>query len=173
MPTPAHAPPADASDRADESLILTWSERPLAELVEHILTRYHATLERDLAQLLRLAQTPDEPEPSLPAVRRALDALTEDLLEHMAKEERILFPWILRGDGRNAGAPIAVMQQDHRRATALLAHLRECTRGFEVPDDATPTWRELVRTLRRVVADLNDHMLLEDHVLFPRALSGC
>ena len=159
-----------------EELLGPWRDRPLPELVDHIVGHYHRKLERDLRRLMDLAELCRKRQHGDPAlllqVHRTLLALTDELLEHMTKEELILFPWLLGGNPRTAGSPIAAMQQDHKRAAVLLARMSSLTNGYEPPSGSCTTWCRLVLGLRELTQDLDEHMLLEDHVLFPRALSS-
>lgn len=173
----AALPDVCLQEQAREALLAPWRERPLEDLVEHILTRYHRKLERDLRVLLDLIESSQDRRvhvglATFLELQRTLLTLADELLEHMTKEEQVLFPWILGGNGRSAGAPIAVMQQDHRRAATLLASLRNLTQGYRSPPGECSTWCRLVFGLRELAQDLEEHLLLEDLVLFPRALSS-
>lgn len=164
-------------DAEREALLAPWRDRPLPELIEHLLTRYHRTLERDLELIRDLmdqsrARHAHWGAETILELRRTLSALSDELLGHMLKEERILFPWILGGNGYTAGPPIAVMQQDHKRASSMVNRLATLTQGFRCPPGACNTWCRLVLKLAEVAKDLEDHMALEDHILFPRALAG-
>jgi regulator of cell morphogenesis and NO signaling len=163
------AAPADADMAA-------WAERPLDELIDFIVERYHAGLRRDLPEIDRLAadvdrahaEHPDRPA-GLPDLLRTLH---EDITEHLAKEEQILFPMIKRGDGRNAWGPIHVMETEHEDAGSILARIRSVTGDLKAPGDACPTWKALYRELDRLEQELMEHIHLENNVLFPRALEG-
>ena len=67
--------------------------------------------------------------------------LEAELDQHMAKEERILFPIIRQGQGAMAGGPVSVMRREHDSAATALRRLRELTNGYEVPPEACNTWR--------------------------------
>jgi regulator of cell morphogenesis and NO signaling len=98
--------------------------------------------------------------------------LKAELLNHMAKEEQILFPMILRGQGAMAGGPISVMEQEHESAGAALRRLRELTDDYQVPAEACNTWRALWHGLEALEQSLHQHIHLENNILFPRALQG-
>jgi regulator of cell morphogenesis and NO signaling len=154
-----------------------WDDRPLSELVEHIIGIYHAGLRMELPRLEAMAAkvlaVHGEKDPErLTALRDLVADITNDMFGHMEKEERILFPWILNGQGRNAGAPIRVMRMEHDRHAEHLARLAELTDHFNPPAGACTTWRALWLGLRELDADLREHIHLENNVLFPRALGG-
>ena len=88
-----------------------------AALCDHIVERYHCVHRRELPELIKLARRVE-------AVHRdhslapkgladALKAATEKLLDHMTKEERILFPAIRDGFAGSLFGPIAVMRHEH------------------------------------------------------------
>lgn len=152
-----------------------WESRPLAELVDHILERYHAPLHRDLAALVAAAARVEErhaDKPSCPhGLLEHLTHLEIALGEHLAKEERVLFP-ILKSGGRGQGLymPVRVMLQEHDDHGESLARLRALAHDFVPPPEACATWRGLYAALEQLEADLMAHIHLENHVLFPRAL---
>jgi len=154
----------------------SWESRPLGELIDHIVTEYHAGLVRDLplitgwcAQVFD-AHGPRDFERYL-ELRTVLTDLSVELSNHMLKEETVLFPWIRQGNGRTAGDPIRVMNEEHRAAAEALARIRELTDDFALPDYACPTMEALWAALRKLDADLRAHIHLENNVLFPRALA--
>lgn len=173
----AHLPP-DARER-------DWATAPLGELIDHILERYHASLKTELPRLEQMATKVADvhgaryPE-MLPLVLNHVRALGTELLEHMAKEEAVLFPavrWLEmeraeRPDTSAAGlmAPIRVMEHEHEQAGRILAELREVTREYEAPPDACNTFRGLFHGLAELEGDLHAHINLENNVLFPRVL---
>jgi regulator of cell morphogenesis and NO signaling len=176
---------ATAGPEADER---DWSEAPLAELVDHILVRFHGRLREDLPRLAAMAErvleVHGEKHPDvLPALVRTYGALRSELESHTMKEEQILFPWICEmeraatGGGRgmagvpcaSVDGPIAVMEAEHDDAARALAELRRLTSGFEPPAGACTTFRGLYHGLAELETDTHRHIHLENNVLFPRA----
>jgi regulator of cell morphogenesis and NO signaling len=161
-----------------------WSEASLTALIGHIQTRYHEPLRAELPRLgAMLAKVVSRhgdhlPETLLP-LQRTFDALQTELLDHMVKEDRALFPVIaalengaplpLSNPGPWIVQPIAVMEAEHEVAGAALAHMRELTGGFAPPEWACPTFRGLYYGLAQLETDMHLHVSLENHVLFPRA----
>lgn len=153
-----------------------WDERPLGELVEHILAAYHRPLDEELPRLAAMAQKVfdvhgDKDPERLRELRAVTIGLTQELADHMMKEERILFPWIQSGNGRMAGGPINVMNMEHDSAAESLRRIRELTDNFVPPPHACNTWRALWLGLQEFDRSLREHIHLENNVLFPRALS--
>lgn len=165
----AAVPPVDAPAAA-------WAEAPLPSLVDHIESRYHRPLERDLERLSFLVRKvtavhgPQHPELFFP-LAEAFEALREDVEPHMRKEETVLFPWIRAGRGDTGAAAVKVLGDEHVAVGAILARLRLLTGDFVAPDDACGSWRALWDGLRELEADLHAHIHLENNVLFPRVLA--
>lgn len=93
-----------------------------------------------------------------------------ELSQHMANEERVLFPMIRAGLGRAAAPPIEVMRAEHEDHARALARTRELTGDLVAPPEACATWRSLYAGLVRLEAELMEHVHLENHILFPRVL---
>ncbi len=145
----------------------------MEEILEHILTRYHQPLPAELDRLVGLAARVVErhmnAEPKrLPAVYDALVHLRSSLLEHMTKEEQVLFPWILSGERLPADGPIQAMLADHEHTDEALASLRALTRDYALPSTACKLWRDLWRGIEGLERDLHLHHALENEVLVPR-----
>ena len=157
---------------------------PLHELIAHIQARYHTHLCDELPRLDEmLAKVVSRhgdhlPETLLP-LRDTFEALRDDLLSHMMKEDRVLFPGIValeqgadRPDAEAASwlaTPIAVMEAEHAEAGAALEAMRTQTNGYAPPDWACPTFRGLYFGLAQLESDMHVHVHLENHILFPRA----
>lgn len=151
----------------------TWAERPLPELIDHILTRYHAPLREELARLLAMARKVEAVHGAKPTCPRGLAdhvmLVRAELEAHLEKEERILFPMIRAG--QPAQMPVQVMTREHDDHAAHLAQTRALTNDYQAPPGACTTWRALFLGLRTLEQDLMDHIHLENYVLFPRALA--
>jgi len=155
---------------------LSWLDRTLPELVEHILTRYHAPLRGELGRLLTMAERVEQVHAARPdcptGLAEHLQAMGPFVGEHLAKEEQILFPMILSGRGRLASIPVQVMLGEHEDHGDALRRIRALTDDLRLPEGACATWRELYRSLLQLEIDLMEHIHLENNILFPRALAG-
>jgi regulator of cell morphogenesis and NO signaling len=153
----------------------SWSEATLADLVTHILGAYHQPLKEELPRLEAMARKvlevhrDKEPE-MLTELLSVYLGLRAELEPHMEKEEMILFPMIERGQGFLADGPMAVMKEEHDQVGRALKRLRELTNDYTVPPRACNTWRALWHGLAALEESLQQHIHLENNVLFPRAL---
>jgi regulator of cell morphogenesis and NO signaling len=153
-----------------------WDERPLSELIRHILDRYHAPLKTELPRLLELARKVERVHADKTGCPTGLAALLDEIqtevASHLAKEEQLLFPLILAGNGPTAHMPVRVMLREHEDHGQNLRRVRELTHDFALPAYACATFRELYRALAELEVELMQHIHLENNVLFPRALAG-
>lgn len=153
------------------------AQDPVA-LIDHILTRYHAVHREQLPELIRMARRVEAVHRDHPAVPAGLAALLEsmevELLEHMEKEEQVLFPAIENG-AAGLGEPIGVMRDEHTGHGALLEQLAALTTDHTPPLGACNTWRALYAGTAQLTDDLIGHIHLENNVLFPRfeTAGGC
>ncbi|SHE97301.1 regulator of cell morphogenesis and NO signaling [Microbulbifer donghaiensis] len=153
-----------------------WSNASDSELIEHLLERFHQVHRAQLTELHRLAErveTAHFAKHDCPrGLAEHLRQMSAELEQHMQKEEQILFPMLLRGQGLMAGGPIRVMLQEHDEHAAAIARIDELTDGITTPEDACNTWRALYLGLRSFKADLQKHIQLENDILFARSLAA-
>jgi regulator of cell morphogenesis and NO signaling len=171
--------PAAGAPQGDEA---AW---PISQLVDHILTTHHEYLRSSIPMISRhltkLADVHGERHPELLQVQVLFEEMAADLMQHMVKEERVLFPYI-----RELGAhtvdpswpcpfgtvenPIRMMEREHQEAGDQLRMIRELTHGFAVPGDGCATYRVCFAELLHFERDLHRHVHLENNVLFPKAI---
>jgi regulator of cell morphogenesis and NO signaling len=153
-----------------------WEERPIRELVTHIVEFYHLRLRVELPELISLAATVERrhgEKASCPRGLRAhLKEIHQAVLGHLAKEEQILFPMILNGRGQDAAAAIAVMESEHLDHAANLETTRQLTADLVPPPEACPTWKALYLRLGQLESELMEHIHLENNILFRRVLAA-
>lgn len=154
----------------------------LARLADHIETTHHAYLKAELPRLVemadRVAAKHGWRDARLPEVAAAVNTLAAEMIDHMRKEEIVLFPLVRQieagaADGFHCGSianPIRQMEAEHESAGRLTARLRLLTGGFTPAADDCNTHRALLAGLAEFEADLHRHVHKENNVLFPRTL---
>jgi regulator of cell morphogenesis and NO signaling len=152
-----------------------WERAPLSDVIRFIVTHYHASLRAELPALITLAEQVESRHGGLPGCPRGLAAHLKGVhtavVDHLAKEEKVLFPLILEGYGARTAGPVRVMELEHEEYGRNLTRIRELTTNLTLPGDACTTWQELYQRLGRLESELLEHIALENTVLFPRALS--
>lgn len=156
-------------------------------LAAYIVANHHAyvrgAIETVGAHTQKVATVHGEHHPETIRIAAHFSAVAEDMVQHMAKEERMLFPYITRlAQAARAGQPapaapfgtianpIRMMELEHQAAGDLMAAIRELSGGFAPPSDACTTYRVTYKELEEFEADLHRHVHLENNVLFPKAL---
>jgi regulator of cell morphogenesis and NO signaling len=154
----------------------SWAERPLGELADHIEGYYHRRLREELPELVALAQKVEAVHADKASCPRGLHAHLSDVhqavLEHLAKEEQVLFPMIRGGRGRLAAGPVYVMESEHLDHAQSLQQTRRLTADLVAPAEACATWRALYLRLGELERELMEHIHLENNVLFRRVLAA-
>ncbi len=151
-----------------------WDQRPLAEIVDFIVGHYHRRLREELPQLLAMAERVEQRHADKPSRPQGLAAhlahVHQAVLDHLEKEEQILFPMLKSGRGGMAAGPVQVMELEHDDHAASLRRTRALAHDLVPPEEACNTWRALYLRLAEFEAELMEHIHLENHVLFQRAL---
>jgi regulator of cell morphogenesis and NO signaling len=165
-----------------------WTTEMLADLIAHIVGTHHKYTREELARLGplfdKVCSVHGKNHPELLQVRVSFQGLEQELTMHMMKEERILFPFIVRmeesviqkepvlpppfGSVQN---PVTMMEHEHESAGAALRAIRQASSGYAVPPDACISYQRLYQTLGDFEADLHRHIHLENNILFPRAIA--
>lgn len=155
---------------------------PLGQLIDYIETTHHQYVRAKAPLLIeyseKMVRAHGEHYAEIIPFAGWVRALIEELMPHLIKEEKILFPAIRalsqgqRSEGcfGHIGNPINAMQHEHEEAGQILQKLHELTNDFTPPEYACTTWRVCYATLAEFEADLHKHIHLENNILFPKAL---
>jgi regulator of cell morphogenesis and NO signaling len=170
----------DGGRRSDPQV--DWTRVALGRLIAHITGSHHEFVRHEApridALLAKVVARHGAAHHAVVEIQRHFAALTDELLTHMVKEERVLFPYIQELEASEArppacfgsvAMPIAMMRHEHEEAGVLLSMIRALSNGFVPPEGACPTFRALYRALAEFEKDLHQHVHLENNILFPRA----
>jgi regulator of cell morphogenesis and NO signaling len=163
-----------------------FSEWEPETLMGFIVGNHHAYVRRTLPSIAactqKLAAVHGDRHPELHQVAQLVQLVAAEMTSHMAKEERILFPYIAelaaavrQGKPVPAAAfgsldnPIRMMEAEHETAGTAMARIRELTGGYRVPEDGCTTYRVALQELDAFELDLHAHVHLENNLLFPKA----
>ena len=164
-----------------------WQRGPLGDLIAHINGTHHKFVRDETTRLRALFEkvcsVHGKNHPELLEIRDTFSALADELAIHMTKEERILFPYIVRMEEAvvqnepilpspfgTVENPIGMMMHEHDSAGGALRVLRQASSGYVPPPDACLTYQTLYRALADFEADLHQHIHLENNILFPQAI---
>lgn len=184
----------------DEDAVLTAVERSCAQpgsgprfeawdpdtLIVYIVGIHHAYVKRALpsitAHTQKISAVHGGRHPELREVARLAEEVAAEMTSHMAKEERILFPYIsalaeAARHGQPAPVapfgsvdnPIRLMEEEHKSAGDAMARIRALTMGYVAPEDGCTTYTVCLQELEAFELDLHTHVHLENNLLFPKA----
>jgi len=144
---------------------------PLA-LIAVILDRFHEGHRRDLPvaratcdQAVAAASHRADWPADLP---RKLERLSDELEQHLMKEEMVLFPLMRAGGHPQIGGPIACMRHEHAHHQDHLDDIDQLTLTLTPPADAPADWCALYAQLRHLAGELREHIRVENTILFPQ-----
>jgi regulator of cell morphogenesis and NO signaling len=173
---------------ASDAAAPDFSGARLGDLVEHIVTKHHAFVKQELPRIHQLlnkvVSVHGKRRPELGKMQPVFEHMSAELISHMAKEERVLFPYIVAleeaiADGTpvprpafgTVGNPIHMMELEHDSAGADLKEISALSSGYNPPDDACFSYKTLYAALKEFEADLHQHVHLENNILFPQAIA--
>lgn len=145
---------------------------PIVALIDHIRIRYHETHRREMPGLIALArkvETVHATDPNTPhGLTDALKVMFAELEGHMRDEEETVLIPLQAGCLISVAEVVPGLRLAHDEHHAKLNRIAAITHGFRLPNDACQSWRRLYVGLGKLAEDLDEHMYLENEVLFPR-----
>ena len=166
------------SDATDEN----FTSMSLSDMCDSIEAMHHEYLKRELPRLTQIVdkvvRVHGENHGWLLPLGTAFQRLRDELVPHMFKEERILFPAIRTIEQSRAvpsfpfgslDNPIHMMEHEHDIAGQALRDIREASSDFTLPEGGCNTFRAMLDGLRELELDVHRHIHKENNVLFPRA----
>lgn len=121
--------------------------------------------------------------PELAEIHKLVVESQAELMSHMMKEERILFPYIKELSKATRGqesvhanhfgsvqSPINMMEMEHEVVGNNFEEIRRLTANYTLPSDACASYGMLYRMLQEFEEDLHVHIHLENNILFPKAI---
>ena len=169
--------------KAQETDFAAWSPDLLCDYIEKTHHRYVAEAIPLLDQYLdKVSRVHGERHPELNEVYWLFREVASELIQHMKKEEMILFPYVrnLVSQKMAGGSytpppfgsihnPIRVMEQEHEFAGSHFHRISELTGQYATPADGCTTYRVAYAKLEEFEKDLHRHVHLENNILFPAA----
>jgi len=159
---------------------LDWrdSKQKLTKLIEHIVHQHHDFLRRELPVLRdfvrKVARVHGADHPELITVEQLYVKLCEELLEHVDKEEKELFPVVRKAEEEGTAEALQAalnlveeLEAEHDGAGELLRLIRKATNDFVLPAGTCMTYTVTFRKLEELEDDMFTHVHLENNLLFP------
>lgn len=164
-----------------------FQKSTLEMLINHIVTKHHEFTRQEMtrinALLEKVCMVHGENHPELFKIQLLFGELAADLETHMEKEERVLFPYVVRMEVAatqqvplfrppfgTVANPVRMMMLEHDRAGELLKGIRTLSSNYVPPSDGCISYQTLYGALDELEKDLHQHIHLENNILFPRAV---
>jgi regulator of cell morphogenesis and NO signaling len=117
--------------------------------------------------------------PEVVTIYKEVLHLQNELISHLNKEEKVLFPLIskmltakskgLSIEKTNIEGPILQMFSEHDHAGDVFKKISKITDNYTPPTGACQTFKALYNLLEEFENDLHLHIHLENNILFPKA----
>lgn len=151
-------------------------------LSDYIVNVHHSYIRKTLPDLLfytdKIMHVHGGRHPELSEVAGLFGRLGHELLLHLDREEKVLFPAIKEAvKTRSAEALKTIagelpgMSGEHEFVGGTMDKINEITGGYKVPADGCNTYAITYKLLNEFEEDLHIHVHLENNILFPKSLN--
>lgn len=153
-----------------------------AFLADYIVNVHHKYVTESIPVLLeytnKVARVHGDSHPEAIKIAQLFIEAAEELSSHMIKEERVLFPYVkqlasMQATGSPFGSvrhPVNVMEDEHELVGKIFEEIRQLTQDYMPPAGACATFRVSYLKLKEFEEDLQQHIHLENNILFPKAI---
>jgi regulator of cell morphogenesis and NO signaling len=153
----------------------------LGFLSDYIINTHHKYVLKTLPELIfytkKIASVHGSHHPELIEIADLFSIISAELLQHLQKEEEILFPAIkevIKNNSKVAkftiASEISRMSLEHEFAGGAMDKINVLALNYKVPDDGCNTYHVTFGLLRQFEDDLHNHVHLENNILYPKAL---
>ena len=158
-----------------------FNEWSLDFLCDYIVNTHHKTVLNLLPQLTfytqKIADVHGDNHPELIEIASLFSQINNELLQHLDKEEEVLFPAIksvLKTDAAESKetviSEITRMTGEHEFAGGAMDRINVLSDNYSVPADGCSTYQVTYKLLEQFEDDLHIHVHLENNILYPKAL---
>ncbi|WP_462219183.1 iron-sulfur cluster repair di-iron protein [Ferruginibacter sp.] len=175
------------ADKIPLSRPLPYGDWSLDFLSDYIVNTHHSYVNKNLPNIKAFAEkvmkVHGAQHPELVRINQLVQEIYAELTAHMAKEEKVLFPYIKELVAANKNTtpldaphfgsvqtPINMMEMEHELVGKNLEEIRILSSNYLLPQDACASYSLLYRLLDEFEEDLHLHIHLENNILFPKAL---
>ena len=186
--------PKDLLEKLEDAFVLPneenldFSSWPLNQLTNYIENKYHRLIRERvpvIAEFLkRTVKVHGVFEPNLKKIKALFDQSTPELLDHLQREELIIFPFIRKivGNGQSKDLllgpsflrvkdTIFKFMKEHDQEGDYLKEIRSLTNNFAPPVYACSTYKVVFALLREFETNMKQYANLERNILFQGAIN--
>lgn len=163
-----------------------YNEYDLGCLVDYIIDTHHRYIKENVELIIGLAknvaEVHGERHPGLTELVATLDRFLDSLVNHIQKEEKIIFPTIkqlikkIDDPGASTERPLGFVRNavknmltEHEISHEDLKCCRRITNDYSLPPDACDSYINLFEKMKEFENDLFRHVQLENNILFPKS----
>lgn len=169
---------ADAPDNSGRN----YQDWKLDFLCDYIENNHHTYVKKSLPDLYaytnKIAEVHGDHHPELIELANLFSQLKDEMTQHLAKEEEVLFPAIKDALSTNSeeskliiASEIDRMNSEHEFAGGTMDTINHITNGYELPEGACQTYSVCFQMLAQFEEDLHTHVHLENNILYKKALA--
>ncbi len=157
---------------------LNFKDWDITFLVDYIVNVHHKYVEGNLDIIdefaQKVAKVHGDHSPEVIKIAELYQKIAAELVPHMQKEERILFPAIKALVANknsefpfgSVEGPIHMMEHEHEVVGVYAKEIIALSNHFEAPEWACNTYKALYFKLDEFINDLFQHIHLENNILF-------
>lgn len=156
-----------------------YNEWEPAFLCDYIVNTHHSYVRKSLPDLLfytkKIAGVHGANHPELAEVADLMIQINNELLEHLQKEESVVFPAIKELFNKGPenvrellSSEVLHLADEHESAGGAMDRINTITDGYKLPADACNSYKLAFDLLGKFEDDLHTHVHLENNVLFPK-----
>lgn len=150
-------------------------------LCDYIINIHHSYIRKSRPDLVfymkKIMDVHGERHPELKEVAGLFGKISQELLIHLDKEEKVLFPAIREAVKTKSPDALKIiadempgMHGEHEFVGVTMDKINDITGGYKVPADGCNTYAVTYKLLKQFEDDLHIHVHLENNILFPKSL---
>lgn len=158
-----------------------FNEWDLGFLCDYIINTHHKFVIRALPELVQYTQKISSVHGAnhseLVELTDLFLKINRELLQHLKKEEEVLFPAIKEASESVTpqlreliASEISRMNEEHEFAGGAMDSINKLTNNYSLPADSCNTYNVTFKLLRQFEDDLHNHVHLENNILYPKSL---
>jgi len=148
------------------------------ELIDYIIETHHIKERKlleevdELMNKVLLAHYINHQEQLIP-LHGLFSDLRKELQQHFAKEEKLIFPFMIKGATNKSDIQyIKELENEHEAAGEIIKAIEKCTNDFTPPEDGCASYRLTFQKLQELIKDIYIHIFTENSLLFQKYEGG-